>query len=114
MPTPEGKASRPRTGGGFQVSNNRNRQNAASQLLQFSDAAPANVIHCPRTSSTTTMPGSLDWLRRAVTPADQIAAGSATSASAAKCQGRQPAASAKTYAIANAASDPAVPGAMGK
>src|SRR5437667_12801162 len=89
MPTPDGRASRRRTGGGFQISNNRNRQNAASQLFQLNDNAPANVIHCPRTSSTTTMPGSLDPLYREITAADQIQAGSASSGSRAKWNGRQ-------------------------
>ena len=59
MPQPPGRRSSWRTGDGFQMSNRRNRANAASQLFQLRVAAPASVIHWPITSSTTTICGSV-------------------------------------------------------
>ena len=72
MPQPPGKPSNWRAGAGFHMSSSRNNTNAASHVFQLNVAAPASVIHCPITSSTTTICGSGLFVSFATTPADQI------------------------------------------
>src|ERR1019366_3027757 len=73
MPSPPGRASSCRTGGGFQISKRRKKAKAARELFQFRVGAPAREIHRPMTSSTTTIWGSLRPVTWEVTVAAQVA-----------------------------------------
>jgi len=110
MPHPPGNCSNCRVGHGFQISNKRNKPKPSATAFQFRCVAPESAIHCPATSSITTICGSSRPNCSAVAPADQTATGKSARAAAAQIKGGMPKKGSTSTA---AASEPTVPGAFG-